>query len=122
MGVNPVDEMEAEILKAVGHPTRLRIVKFLKNGERAVSEIVNGVGAEQSNVSRHLALLKQAGVVRSRKEGLRVYYRMSVPGLTAGLACMFGCARDVARARVRANESLLAEDRERRTSTATGGE
>ena len=122
MGVHPLDEMEAEILKAVGHPTRLRIVKFLRNGEHAVSEIVQGVAAEQSNVSRHLALLRQAGVLKSRKEGLKVYYRMSTPGLAEGLACIFSCAREVARARVQADESLLAQQSERQASAASGGE
>jgi len=122
MSADPIDEMGAEILKAVGHPTRLRIVKFLRNGEHSISEIVKGVQAEQSNVSRHLALLRQAGIVRSRKEGLRVYYRMSTPALAEGLACVFGCAREVARVRVRADESLLAGQRETRTSAASGGE
>jgi DNA-binding transcriptional ArsR family regulator len=77
MESDPINEVQAAIFKAIGHPIRLRIVKCLTEGERMVTDIVNIVGAEQSNVSRHLALLKQAGVLASRKSGLKVYYRLA---------------------------------------------
>ncbi len=70
---------QAEVFKAVGHPIRLQIVKLLAHGERSVSDIVMAVSAEQSNVSRHLALLKQSGVLVSRRSGLKIYYRLSSP-------------------------------------------
>lgn len=76
-GTNYLHEVQAEVFKAIGHPIRLSIVKILTQGELAVTEIVKRVGAEQSNVSRHLALLKQAGVLDSRKAGLKVIYRIS---------------------------------------------
>jgi DNA-binding transcriptional ArsR family regulator len=77
MEPDSVNEVQAAIFKAIGHPIRLRIVKCLTEGERMVTDIVSIVGAEQSNVSRHLALLKQAGVLASRKSGLKVYYRLA---------------------------------------------
>ena len=69
-------ELRAAALKALGQPTRLRILELLRNGERCVCEIFPAIEEEQSNVSRHLAVLKSAGLVTSRKEGLNVHYRV----------------------------------------------
>ncbi len=75
---NPnLHETQAEVLKAIGHPIRLMIVKSLSVGEMTVSQISQLTAAEQSNVSRHLALLKGAGILRSRKAGLNVYYSLN---------------------------------------------
>ena len=67
-------EAQAEYFKALSHPVRIRIVHYLKEGERCVCEIVPYIKEEQSNVSRHLAALKRAGILSSRKEGVSVYY------------------------------------------------
>ncbi len=74
-------ELRAAALKALGQPTRLRILQLLRNGERCVCEIFPAIQEEQSNVSRHLAVLKSAGLVASRKEGLNVHYRVKDPRL-----------------------------------------
>ena len=71
-----VYEAEAEYFKALSHPTRIKIVQYLKEGERCVCEIVPYLKEEQSNVSRHLAALKRAGILSSRKEGVSVYYKV----------------------------------------------
>src|SRR5574341_135615 len=76
-------ELRAAALKALGQPTRLRILDLLRNGERCVCEIFPAIQEEQSNVSRHLAVLKSAGLVASRKEGLNVHYRVKDPQLFA---------------------------------------
>ena len=102
-------EMQAEVFKAMGHPIRVRIVKFLADREHAVNEIVQAVQAEQSNVSRHLALLRQAGVLSSRKDGLRVFYRLSSAELGKALEAAAACVGDLMRSRVRAGASMLAE-------------
>ncbi len=67
----------ADILKALAHPTRLQILELLKEGEKCVCEIVPQLQMEQSNVSRHLNVLKKEGLVNSRKEGLKVFYQVS---------------------------------------------
>ena len=72
-------EMKADVLKALGQPTRLKILELLKNGERCVCEIFPAIQEEQSNVSRHLALMKAAGILASRKEGQMVHYRVRDP-------------------------------------------
>ena len=103
--LNPVYEIQAEIFKAIGHPIRLQIVKFLQDGEHTVTEIVRAVNAEQSNVSRHLSLLRQAGVLSSRKEGLKVYYSLRIPTLTQ----MLSCVNDVVRSRLKDHEEVLSK-------------
>ena len=69
-----VYENQAVFLKALGQPTRLQILDLLKSGERCVCEIFPAIEQEQANVSKHLTILKQSGILESRKEGLRVIY------------------------------------------------
>ena len=73
---NKVYEIQAEYFKALSHPVRIKILHFLKGGEKCVCKIVPYLKGEQSNVSRHLAALKRAGILSSRKEGVSVYYRV----------------------------------------------
>ncbi len=72
-------ELKANVLKALGQPTRLKILELLRNGERCVCEIFPAIKEEQSNVSRHLALMKAAGILASRKQGQMVHYRVRDP-------------------------------------------
>ena len=72
-------EFRAEILKALGQPTRLKIVDFLRDGERCVCEIFPAIGEEQSNTSRHLNVMLTAGVLCRRKDGLKIYYAIKHP-------------------------------------------
>jgi len=63
-------------LKAISHPLRLKILCVLGNGEMSVQDILSTVGTTQSNVSQHLCLLKDKGIVTSRKDANRVYYSL----------------------------------------------
>jgi DNA-binding transcriptional ArsR family regulator len=84
-------ENQAVFLKALGQPTRLQILDLLKNGERCVCEIFPAIDQEQANVSKHLTILKQAGILDSRKEGLRVIYWIKdkeILGLIQGVSVM----------------------------------
>ncbi len=86
-----VYENQAVFLKALGQPTRLQILDLLKNGERCVCEIFPAIDQEQANVSKHLTILKQSGILDSRKEGLRVFYwikNKEVLGLINGVSLM----------------------------------
>jgi DNA-binding transcriptional ArsR family regulator len=78
---------KAEIIKAVGHPLRVAVVDFLKDGEKCVCEIAEHIGSERSNVSRHLAVMLKAGVLRSRKDGLMVFYELRTPCILNFLNC-----------------------------------
>ena len=90
-------EMKARILQAVAHPVRVAIVDCLGEGEVCVCEIARRIGAQRSNVSRHLSLMLQAGVVASRKEGLKVFYRLATPCLANFFVCVDQLLRDRAR-------------------------
>jgi len=70
---------QAEILKALAQPTRLKIVDFLRDGERCVCEIFPAIGEEQSNTSRHLNLMVSSGVLFRRKEGVKIFYALKHP-------------------------------------------
>jgi DNA-binding transcriptional ArsR family regulator len=71
--------LKAEVFKAMGHPLRLGIIEFLQEGEVCVCDIVAHVGTEISNVSKHLSLLKRAGLVADRRDGLKIMYRLTMP-------------------------------------------
>jgi DNA-binding transcriptional ArsR family regulator len=64
----------AEILKAMGHPTRLAILDILQRGEECVCRICPALESSQPNVSKHLAILKRAGILESREEGTMTFY------------------------------------------------
>ena len=67
-------QMIAERFKVLAEPMRLRILHALWDGERTVGELIAATNALQANVSKHLGILQQAGLVSRRKEGLNVYY------------------------------------------------
>ena len=75
-------ELQAEISKTLAHPLRLALLHVLKDGEKTVNELVDILGASQSNVSQHLALMRQRQIVKTRKEGSAVYYRVSSPKIS----------------------------------------
>ena len=72
-------EYRAEILKALAQPTRLKIIDFLRDGERCVCEIFPAIAEEQSNTSRHLNMMLSSGVLSRRKDGLKIYYVIKHP-------------------------------------------
>lgn len=63
-------------LKAMSHPLRLKILCTLRDQEVSVQDIVDNVGTSQSNISQHLAILRDKGILASRKDANRVYYRV----------------------------------------------
>ncbi len=74
-----LDQHHAEIFKALSHPVRIAILNLLREGERCVCEFVPALEIEQPNVSRHLAVLKREGIISSRKDGLKVIYKVTDP-------------------------------------------
>jgi len=69
-------EQAARALKAIAHPLRLKILCVVGDGEVCVQEIVDAVGTSQSNISQHLAILREKGVLLTRKDANRVFYRV----------------------------------------------
>lgn len=80
-------EMQAQVIGALAHPIRVAIVELLKGGEVCVCEIAEQIGAERSNTSRHLSVMLKAGVLKTRKDGLQVYYSLRTPCILNFLAC-----------------------------------
>ncbi len=74
--------LQAEICRTMAEPTRLEIIETLKDGERTVTELVKATGLRQANVSQHLAVLRQAGLVTTRPYATTVYYRIAYPAIT----------------------------------------
>jgi DNA-binding transcriptional ArsR family regulator len=98
-------EARAEIVKALAHPTRLFIVNELSKGERCVCELRDEIGADMSTVSKHLSVLRNAGVVEDDKRGLQVFYRLCCPCILN----FFGCIENVLHENARRQRSLVNE-------------
>jgi len=82
-------EARAKVVKAMAHPTRLFIVDELsRSGERCVCELTEMIGADISTVSKHLSLLKAAGIVEDDKRGNMVYYRLGMPCVAQFFECI----------------------------------
>ncbi|KJS03600.1 MAG: ArsR family transcriptional regulator [Desulfobulbaceae bacterium BRH_c16a] len=81
-------EAKANVFKALGHPTRLWMAERLAAGEQCVCELVVDVDVDFSTISKHLSILKQAGVVASEKRGKQVYYRLKVPCILNLMPCV----------------------------------
>jgi DNA-binding transcriptional ArsR family regulator len=94
-------ESRAAILKALAHPTRLFLVDELAKGERCVCELTEMVGADISTVSKHLSVLKNAGIVRDEKRGLQVFYSLETPCVLN----FFSCCETVMRGKGVENEA-----------------
>jgi ArsR family transcriptional regulator, virulence genes transcriptional regulator len=69
--------MQAEISKTLANPIRLAILHTLRDGEKSVNELTNILGISQSNLSQHLALMRQKEIVTTRKQGTSIYYRVT---------------------------------------------
>lgn len=81
-------EARARVIKAMAHPTRLFMVEELSKGERCVCDLTEMVGADTSTVSRHLSLLKNAGIVDDDKRGTQVFYSLKVPCVLNFFTCV----------------------------------
>src|SRR5258705_2279235 len=78
--------MKAEFFKTLGHPARIRVLELLSEREYAVSEMLPEVGIEPANLSQQLSILRRAGLVTARREGLSVSYMLTSPRVAEMLA------------------------------------
>jgi DNA-binding transcriptional ArsR family regulator len=84
-------ERAARVIRVLGHPLRLRLLETLEAGERNVTDLVPTTGASQALVSQHLAILRAEGVVGFRRDGGRIYYRITEPKVHRILECIRDC-------------------------------
>jgi DNA-binding transcriptional ArsR family regulator len=94
-------EARAKIIKALAHPTRLFIVDELAQGKKCVCELTQMIGADMSTVSKHLSVLKNAGIVFDEKIGTKIYYHLSCTCTTHFLGCIESVIKSNALAQMR---------------------
>ena len=89
----------SEVAKALASPVRVRILKILEGGERCGCELVPLLNLDPSVVSRHLAVLSRAGLVESRRDGVRILWRLASPEIPRLLRCIesLACEKQVSR-------------------------
>ncbi len=75
-------EIQAEICKTLGNAKRLEILHALRDSELTVSELVDILGISAANVSQHLGVMRQKGILSTRREGVNIYYKVSNPKVT----------------------------------------
>lgn len=81
-------EIRSKIIKAMAHPVRLMIIDELRAGERPFSQLFHLFELDKSTVSKHLLVLKEAGIVSSRKSGADMIYNLEVPCVTDFFSCV----------------------------------
>ena len=101
--VNTQHEARAKIIKAMAHPSRLFIIEELDKGEQCVNDLTAMIGSDASTVSKHLSVLKNAGLVMMEKRGNAIYYRLRVPCIMQ----FIGCVEDVLSANAKEHAHIL---------------
>ena len=82
------NQRRVAIIKALAHPSRLSIAEALQSGEQCVCDLRELVGADLSTVSKHLTVMRAAGLLEMEKRGLNVYYRLRCPCLLSFFECV----------------------------------
>ena len=98
-------EIRAKIIKSMAHPVRLMIVEILKTGEHSFSQIFDVFKLDKSTISKHLLVLKESGIISSRKNGTDMIYKLDVPCITD----FFSCVTAVIESNVKKQQACLGE-------------
>jgi DNA-binding transcriptional ArsR family regulator len=96
-------EARAHIIKAMAHPSRLLILEELARGRRCVAELTAAVGSDVSTVSKHLSVLREAGIIEGERSGAQIYYTLRVPCVLN----FFGCVEAVMRSKAKEQMKLV---------------
>lgn len=87
--VTGINELRAQVAKALAHPLRLKIIDAISDGEeKCVCDLVAELGWDQPIISKHLSIMKNAGILASRREGTRTLYSIRTPCVKKFLACI----------------------------------
>jgi ArsR family transcriptional regulator, virulence genes transcriptional regulator len=81
-------EMQADICQTLANPKRLQIINLLKEQELSVGAMVKAMGVAKANLSQHLSVMRQKGILATRREGTTIYYRLAIPYITEACAIM----------------------------------
>ena len=96
-------ELQADVCKTLASPKRLEIISVLKDGEKSVGELVEILGVPKANVSQHLSVMRHKGILKSRREGVNIYYSITNPKVVK--ACML--MKEVLTEQLRERNELL---------------
>jgi ArsR family transcriptional regulator, virulence genes transcriptional regulator len=83
--------LQAEFCKGMAHPKRIQILRTLKTGEKSVNELARLTGIPQANMSQHLSLLRQIGLLSTRRDGTNIYYSISDPRIVEACDLVRSC-------------------------------
>jgi len=81
-------ELQSDVCKTLASPKRLEIINALKEGEKTVGELVEILGVPKANVSQHLSVMRLKGILKSRREGVNIYYQIANPKVVQACALM----------------------------------
>ncbi len=100
--------LRAQVIKALSHPLRLEILEALQPGEeKCVCDLVAELGYAQPVISKHLAVLKSAGLISARREGTKTFYKLQTPCVKEFLACIDGILKQELEARQKELSKLI---------------
>ncbi len=88
-------EMQADICQLLANPKRLQILNLLKWGELSVGAMVQSLKCPKANLSQHLSLMRQKGILATRRQGTTIYYRLATPDITQACEIMREVLREV---------------------------
>jgi ArsR family transcriptional regulator, virulence genes transcriptional regulator len=103
-------DLQAEVCTALAHAKRLKIIHILKDGEMAAGALVREMGIAKANLSQHLTVLRRHGILRTRREGTRIFYRVAHPKIIEACSIMRGVLLETLGAREGLARSLRAVD------------
>lgn len=102
---HPIYRLKADFFRLLGHPVRVRVLELLRDGERTVSELQTTLDLDSGGMSQHLTTMRRQGVLESRKEGSKVYYRVKDPRTLQLLAV----AREILASQLEESRSILGD-------------
>lgn len=105
-------EMQADICQILANPKRLEILNLLKWGELSVGQMVQAIGVAKANLSQHLAVMRQKGILATRREGTTIYYRLATPSITEACEIMREVLLESLSAKERLSRSMRRQDAE----------
>jgi ArsR family transcriptional regulator len=100
-------EMQADICQVLANPKRLQILNLLKWGELSVGALVQATGVAKANLSQHLGVMRQKGILATRREGTTIYYRLAIPPITEACEIMREVLLETLSARNRVSRQIL---------------
>jgi DNA-binding transcriptional ArsR family regulator len=107
-------EMQADICQTLANPKRLQILNLLKEEELSVGAMVKALGVAKANLSQHLSVMRQKGILATRREGTTIYYRLAIPYITEACAIMRDVLLEVLTAKGNFRQSFFSlENRDR---------